>query len=171
MTSSSLIASSLIFSLYPFQFILHIYIRVIFLKYNYILCHLKLLMAPCCFYIKVQTFIMIFNTLFLWFLPNSLDSPFFPIVLCSIYTKLSVVPLMHPLSPSVTLLASHPTFTLSSGSLRSSHAPLLLLLPHSSSFSSSANFYLPYNLQLWFHFIWVRCSSHKLSQNHHFLPQ
>ena len=107
---------------------------------------LKLLMAPCCFYIKVQAFIMIFNTLFLWFLPSSLASPFPPKVLCSIHTKLFVVPLMHPLFPTVTLLAS-------SGSLRSSHAPLLLLLPHSSSFPSSANFYLPYNLQLWFHFI------------------
>ena len=59
----------------------------------------KLLMVPCCFYIKVQTFIMIFNTMFLWFLPNSLDSPFSPIVLCPIHTKLSVVPLMHPLFP------------------------------------------------------------------------
>lgn len=46
MTSSSLIASSLILSLYPFQFILHIPIRVIFLKHSYILYHLKLLMAP-----------------------------------------------------------------------------------------------------------------------------
>lgn len=40
------IASLLIFGLYPFQFILNIPIRVIFLKYNlYISYHLKLLVA------------------------------------------------------------------------------------------------------------------------------